>query len=148
MLVAATALVIGPSDAPARTPASSQLSAGADRLAVLDGDTLRIGDQVVRLQGIAAPARGTACRGDGPADTDCGAAAANALASLVHGRPVECTIRDRDSHGRPVGDCLTAGTRLSEALVTHGWAYAEAAALRDAETSARAAGRGMWRRRS
>jgi endonuclease YncB( thermonuclease family) len=148
VIIAVTVLVIRPSEAPARAPATSQLSAGADRLAVLDGDTLRIGDQVVRLEGIAAPARGAVCRGEGPADIDCGAAAANALASLVHGSAVECTIRDHDDHSRPVGDCLAAGTRLSEALATLGWAHAETAALRDVEASARAAGRGMWRRGS
>jgi endonuclease YncB( thermonuclease family) len=144
-LVAATVLVIRPSDAPARAPATGHLSAGSDRLAVLDGDTLRVGEQVVRLEGIAAPPRGSACRGGGPRDTDCGVAAANALASLVRGSAVECTIRGHDDHGRPVGDCLAGGTRLSEALVALGWAHAEAADLRDAEASARAAGRGMWR---
>jgi endonuclease YncB( thermonuclease family) len=144
-LFAVTVLLIRPSDAPARAPATSRLSAGADRLAVLDGDTLRIGDQVVRLEGIAAPPRGAVCRGDGPGDVDCGVASANALASLVRGFAVECTIRGHDNRGRPVGDCLAAGTPLSEALVTRGWAHAESAALRDAEASARAAGRGMWR---
>jgi endonuclease YncB( thermonuclease family) len=144
-LLAVTVLIIRPSDAPARAPATGYASAGADRLAVLDGNTLRVGDQVVRLEGIAAPARGTVCQDGGSADHDCGVAAANALASLVRGIAVECTIHGHDDHGRPVGDCLAGATRLSEALVAMGWAHAEVAALRDAEASARAAGRGVWR---
>jgi endonuclease YncB( thermonuclease family) len=145
VIFAVAMLIIRPSDAPARAPASSQLSVRADLPAVVDGDTLRIGDLVVRLEGIAAPLRGAICRSDGPGTTDCGVAAANALASLVRGSAVECTIRGHDSHGRPVGDCLAAGRRLSEALVALGWAHAETAALRDTEALARAAGRGMWR---
>jgi endonuclease YncB( thermonuclease family) len=72
-------------------------------------------------------------------------AAANALASLVRGSAVACTIRGHDSHNRPVGDCLTGGTRLSEALVTMGWAHAKATELQETEALARAAHRGMWR---
>lgn len=138
-------LFIHPTDAPAHAPASLQISAGADRLAVLDGETLRVGDQVVRLGGVAAPARGSVCHGDGSVELDCGVAAANALASLVRGQTVACTISGHDRQERPVGDCLAGGRKLSEALVLDGWARAEYASLRDPETTARSAGRGMWR---
>jgi endonuclease YncB( thermonuclease family) len=144
-LLAVGWLFVRPSDAPARAPATSHVSASADQLAVLDGDTLRLGDQVVRLEGIVAPARGSVCRGDGSGDMDCGVAAANALAALVRGRVVACTIGGHDCHGRPTGDCLAGGIRLSEAQVAGGWARAEIAGLRDTEASARAGGRGIWR---
>ena len=122
----------------------------ASRLAVVDGDTLRLGDQVVRLAGITAPARGSVCHGSGQGgaekgDFDCGAAAANALAMLVHGSAVDCTIRGHDDEGRPVGNCRAGNTGLSEALVLDGWARSETADLRETETAARAAGRGIWR---
>jgi|SRR5271166_1891905 len=52
-----------PSDAPAHALASSHVGAAAGGTAVLDGDTVRVGDQVVRLEGIDAPARGSVCRG-------------------------------------------------------------------------------------
>ena len=126
------------------TPASSQISAPAGRLAVLDGDTLRVGDQVVQLEGIAAPARGSVCHRAAQADLDCGSAAANALASLVRGGSVDCTIHGRDQRGRPVGNCVAAGVRLNEAMVRNGWARAEVDDLRELEASARAAGRGIW----
>ena len=144
-LVAVASLFVRSSDAPARAPARNHVSAVAAGLAVLDGDTLRLGDQVVRLEGISAPARGSVCHGTGQGDVDCGAAAANALASLVRGNAVDCAIHGHDDQGRPVGNCVAGGTRLSEALVRDGWARADAADLRDPETLARAAGRGMWR---
>jgi endonuclease YncB( thermonuclease family) len=149
-LVVVASLFVGSSDAPARAPAGMHLSATATRLAVVDGDTLRLGDQVVRLAGIAAPARGSVCHGAGQGgagrvDIDCGAAAANALAMLVHGSAVDCTIRGHDGEGRPVGNCRAGATGLSEALVMDGWARAETADLRETETAARTAGRGIWR---
>jgi endonuclease YncB( thermonuclease family) len=144
-LVVVASLFVRSSEAPARAPTGMHLSAPAVRLAVLDGDTLRVGDQVVRLAGIVAPARGSVCHDAGRSDVDCGAAAANALAVLVRGSAVDCTIHGHDPEGRPVGNCLAAGTKLSEALVRDGWARAEDGDLQQPETVARAAGRGMWR---
>ena len=144
-IVVAVSLFVRSSEAPARAPAGMRLSAPATRLSVLDGDTLRLGDQVVRLAGITAPARGSVCHGDGQSSMDCGSAAANALASLVRGNPVDCTIRGHDDEGRPVGRCRAGGTGLSEALVLGGWAKAETVDLRQPETTAREAGRGIWR---
>ncbi|WP_158930380.1 thermonuclease family protein [Acidisphaera sp. S103] len=144
-LVVAVSLFVRSSEAPAHVPANLRLSAPAASLAVLDGDTLRLGDQVVRLAGITAPARGSVCHGSGQESVDCGVAAANALASLVRGSAVDCTIHGHDDQGRPVGNCRAGDTVLSEALVRNGWARAEAADLQDPQTTARAAGRGIWR---
>jgi endonuclease YncB( thermonuclease family) len=141
----AASLFVRSSEAPAHAPANLRLSAPAARLAVLDGDTLRVGDQVVRLAGITAPARGSVCHAAGQAEMDCGAAAANALASLVRDGAVDCTIHGHDGQGRPVGSCQTGGKGLSETLVRDGWARAETVELREPETTARTAGRGMWR---
>jgi endonuclease YncB( thermonuclease family) len=137
-------MLIHSSDAPAQAPANGHVAARADALAVLDGETMRVGEQVVRLSGIAAPARGSVCHG-GARDVDCGAAAANALAYLVRGSTVDCTINGHDSGGRPVADCVASGVELNEALVRDGWAHAQAVSLRHSEDAARAAGRGIWR---
>ncbi len=143
MIVAS--LFVRSSDAPARVPASLHVAAEADRLAVLDGDTLRLGNQVVRLAGIAAPARGSVCRGGEQTTVDCGSEAANVLASLVRGKAVECAVSGHDARGFPVALCTAGGQALSATLVRDGWAKAETADLREPELSARAAGRGMWR---
>src|SRR6478672_11239163 len=55
-------LFVRSSNAPALAPADSHIGVSADKLAVLDGETLRLGERVVRLAGIAAPPRGPACR--------------------------------------------------------------------------------------
>jgi endonuclease YncB( thermonuclease family) len=144
-LLVGIALFMHAADAPARAPAEGHVSAAASDLAVLDGETLRLGERVVRLEGISAPARGSLCQDAGQTVLDCGSAAANALSSLVRGSVVDCTIHGHDGHGRPVGDCLAAGRKLSAALVLDGWARADVADLREPEASARAARRGIWR---
>ncbi len=136
------------SEAPARAPANSHITASADRIAVVDGDTLRVGEYIVRLAGIAAPVRGSVCHGDGQAELDCGSAAANAVSAMVRGQAVTCTIGGHDGQGRPVGTCLAGGTSLGTTLVRDGWAHAETADLLGLESEARAAGRGIWHRGS
>jgi endonuclease YncB( thermonuclease family) len=133
-------LFVRPSNAPALAPVNSEIGAPASELAVVDGDTLRLGQQVVRLSGIASPGRGTNC-----GSIDCGAAAANALSALIGRGAVNCRIEGHDSQGRPLGTCQASGVTLNEALVRDGWARAVAANLRQSEDDARKAGRGMWR---
>lgn len=143
-LLFAAFLFLRASDAPARAPASTQIAAGAGQVTVVDGDTLRVGEYVVRLGGIAAPARGSACHGSGQVNFDCGTAAANAAAALLRGHAVACTIRGHDALGRPVGTCLADSVPLADALVRGGWVRADTAEFAAAEAEARAAGRGIW----
>jgi endonuclease YncB( thermonuclease family) len=144
-VIIAASLFVGSSDAPARV-GKDDLHVGADagQTVVLDGNTLRVGDQVVRLQGIVAPPRGSTCQDAGQGTVDCGTAAANALASLVRGKAVDCAISGHDARGRPEALCTAGDRKLAEALVRDGWARAKAADLRAVEAAARADGRGIW----
>ncbi len=144
-VLAAVWLFVRSSEAPAGALVSGHIVAGAGDCAVLDGNTLRVGDRIIQLAGIVAPQRGSLCHGERQAELDCGSAAANALSSLLRGRTVDCAIVGHDKQGRPVGNCLAGGRQLSEALVLDGWARAEAAGLAEPEAAARTAGRGIWR---
>lgn len=115
------------------------------QVAVVDGDTLRLKDFVVRLHGVAAPARGRACADGQGAAYDCGAAASSALGSLVRDRRVACRLNGHDGAGLAQGVCEAEGIELSHALVAAGWARAESAGLEAAEASARAGRLGLWR---
>ncbi len=121
-----------------------RMVADADRVAVVDGNTLRLADRVVRLDGIIPPARGETCHGGNGAAFDCGVAAANALASLLRQGPVDCTLLGRDAAGRPVATCSAGGEQLNRAVVPAGWARAGDQALRAEEQRARAEHRGLW----
>lgn len=91
---------------------------------VIDGDTLEIADQVVRLHGIDAPEMGQRCGRRGGGDVRCGVLAANALNELTSGDMVTCRGEERDDYGRLIGNCWTGALDLNEAMVRAGWALA------------------------
>lgn len=123
-------------------PPPSHIMADSQNIAVIDGDTLRLDGQVVRLRGVEAPDRGDRCRGD----LDCGGAATTALAGLVRGRRVECALDDHDAAGRPYAHCNADGTDLSRAIVASGWARAQPGVpeLANLELRARLQRAGLW----
>ncbi len=71
------------------------MPAFAADVVVSDGDSLRIGDERVRLWGIDAPELDQRCEHGGKV-YDCGKAAQAALSSLIGSRQVECEAVDRD----------------------------------------------------
>jgi endonuclease YncB( thermonuclease family) len=114
----------------------------ADNVAVMDGQTLRVAGHVVRLDGVAAPARGAGCA----AGADCAGRAALHLAALVQDQRVACQVIGADP---AVARCQAGGREINQALVASGWAEARgnAPALRQAEDRARAQHLGLWAQR-
>ena len=93
---------------------------------VLDGDTLDVRGQRVRLQGIDAPERKQLCQDDDGAETKCGVLATVALKEAIGGQPVRCEIEgERGRYGRAIGVCFSHdGIDLNGWMVRHGWAVA------------------------
>ncbi len=113
---------------------------------VIDGDTIELHGQRIRLRGIDAPESGQLCYIGGKR-WRCGKDAANVLADLIDRRPVACQERDRDRYGRVVAVCRVAGQDLGAWLVGNGLAlayrrYSTAYVRQEAE--ARSARRGLW----
>ena len=138
--LAAAALVAG-----FAWPAGAETLSGKAR--VVDGDTLAIAGERVRLRGIDAPETRQTCSRDGRRWT-CGKAATKAMRRLVGRDPVRCEVRDRDRYGRAIATCFVRGRRdLQRELVRQGLALAyrrySTHYVRD-EDAARAARRGLW----
>lgn len=116
------------------------ITAAANQVAVIDGDTLRLAGQVIRLSDVSAPLPGQTCA----AGPDCGARASAILAGLVHDRPVECRVAGQDGQGHATARCAANGVDINGAMVWSGWVRAMAPGLRPAEDAARSAHRGLW----
>ena len=126
---------------------AGQLEADAPQVAVVDGQTLRLRENSVRLLGVVAPMRGQQCLGASGDRFDCGAAASEALAELVRGHAVVCQLDGRDDAGFPQGYCEAGGLSLNRAGVSAGWARADRHVpdLADQEAGARTQHLGIWR---
>ena len=125
-------------------PASAADLSGPAR--VIDGDTIEISGQRIRLYGIDAPEGGQTCKARG-AEYHCGDDATSWLVDKTAGKSVTCKGRDVDRYGRIVATCRTDDVDLNAGIVAAGWAVAYRRFSLDyvpAENDARKARRGMW----
>lgn len=119
----------------------------AGRASVIDGDTIELHGQRIRLHGIDAPEGGQTCETAAGKPWRCGTAAARALDGLTFGKTIVCAPQDIDRYGRIVATCEVAGLDLGGELVEQGLAVAYRSYSRayvPAEGRARASKRGMW----
>jgi len=117
------------------------------RASVIDGDTIEIRGQRIRLFGIDAPESSQLCTLD-EKPYRCGQQSALALADKIGERTVRCEERDIDRYKRIVAVCYVGSEDIGNWLVKQGWALAFRKYSIDyvsAEDEARVAKRGVWR---
>jgi endonuclease YncB( thermonuclease family) len=118
------------------------------RAKVIDGDTIVVADQLVRLHGIDAPELDQTFQWRGQ-QIACGTMSLAALEALIAGVKVRCEVVERDRHGRLVAKVFSPnGVDIGRRLVSAGWALAYRRYSMDyvaAENEVRKAKRGMWR---
>ena len=106
---------------------------------VIDGDTIVVGTNAVRLAEIDAPEMKTA---HGPASR-------RALCDLILHRRVTVTWTRRGRYRRIIGQVYLDGEWINLAMVSQGWAwqfkrYSRSKKLEDAERVARLRATGLW----
>ena len=74
----------------------------------IDGDSLYVGRDEVRLKGIDAPEGRQFCTRDGRS-WDCGNAARDELRRLTGNAMLSCQVFERDKHGRLLAQCSAGG---------------------------------------
>ncbi len=126
-------------------PSTGVLSGPAQ---VIDGDTLDIAGQRIRLEGIDAPETAQDCTGANGASWPCGRDAAKVLRALTGGEDVACDSLGSDKYGRTLAICYVGGLDINAELVRTGYAWAFVKYSQEyvaAETEARAAKAGVWK---
>ena len=117
---------------------------------IIDGDTIEIAGQRIRLYGIDAPESNQTCVADDKR-WPCGTNATLALSGMISTNWVSCRERDRDQYGRIVAVCHLAGAEgpdVNAMMVSEGWALAYRRFSTDyveEETGAQRARKGVWR---
>jgi len=91
---------------------------------VVDGDTLTIGGERIRLEGIDAPETAQFCQHPDGTSWPCGRAASKVLARLIGDHEVSCESRGNDKYGRLLAICYVGGADINAAMVRAGYAWA------------------------
>ena len=118
----------------------------AGRASVIDGDTIDIQGQPIRLFGIGAPEAAQPCVMPDGSPWRCGQKAALALQGMIGRATVRCNAVGR-SYDRAVATCRVGKIDLLAWLARQGWAMADpryGRSYRRHEAVARAARRQIW----
>jgi endonuclease YncB( thermonuclease family) len=109
---------------------------------IVDGDSLELNGERIRLEGIDAPEFDQVCLLGGKKQP-CGHEAWRRLIALAGTGRLSCTGWQRDKYDRLLGVCQASGQEVNREMVRSGWAVAYGA-YRAEEKEARKARLGLW----
>jgi endonuclease YncB( thermonuclease family) len=118
---------------------------------IKEGDTLRLGDTVFRLEGVDAPELDQVCLDGNGAQWACGIEARDALIRLIGNRTVNCQDNGPDPGypDRRLGICWVAEetVSLNQRLVREGWAlnFDPKQRFKAEQAEAQESRRGLWK---
>lgn len=89
---------------------------------VIDGDSIRVGENEVRLVGIDAPEYLQTCFDENNQEYFCGKASHVFLLELAHKKEVECFYSSKDRYNRFLAKCFVNKISINEELLKSGMA--------------------------
>lgn len=114
---------------------------------VIDGDSIIVGNQHVRLSGIDSPDLAQTCRAPNGDVWHCGETAKAELARIIGNEIISCRHVDSDRYGRLIAICHVGEIDIGQAMVNAGYAVAYTKfsdRYSEDEKIARLTRRGIW----
>lgn len=114
---------------------------------VIDGDTVQVGSQRIRLQGMDAPETDQVCLDRNGDRWTCGLTAKEQLTKHANNGPWTCRGTAKDRFGRLIATCEANSENVQKWMVQNGWAlsFVRYSHVYDAdEAEARSAKAGLW----
>ena len=90
---------------------------------IIDGDTIHIKSNKIRLHGIDAPETKQTCKIDNE-EWYCGKQSTKELKKLINKQNVECVVNDVDVYNRYIAICYIDEININQWMVKNGWAIA------------------------
>jgi endonuclease YncB( thermonuclease family) len=120
----------------------------AGRASVIDGDTLEIHGERIRILDIDAPESRQTCTQPDGTEWRCGQKAALAVSDWIAQRQVTCETSKKDMYDRWLARCATGSNDLGKWMAVNGWAVpyrdCKCEVIRDAAKAAKLAKVGIW----
>ena len=95
----------------------------ANTVKVIDGDTIKIGNEKIRFGGIDAPELKQICFKN-EEKISCGILVKNILKKKIGKETPKCISEGKDVYKRTIAECFINGESLSKFLVSNGYAFA------------------------
>ena len=102
---------------------SVQAQSISGKAKIIDGDTIHIGKNKIRLHGIDAPEWNQNCTIN-DIIWECGKKSTLALKKLIANQNVVCEIKSIDRYKRYIAVCFSNKVNLNKKMVHNGWAIA------------------------
>ncbi len=121
-------------------------NASSNIVKIIDGDTIKIGNEKIRFSGIDAPELKQDCFKN-EKKILCGVLAKKVLLKKIGNNVPKCIIEGKDVYKRILAECFVNGKSLSRFLVRNGYAFAYRKYSRkfiEDERFARANKLGLW----
>ena len=90
---------------------------------IIDGDTIHIKNNKIRLHGIDAPETKQTCKLDNE-KWYCGKHSTEELKKLIYNQEIKCETKDIDIYNRYVAICFVNKININQWMVKNGWAIA------------------------
>ena len=113
---------------------------------VIDGDTIHINKNKIRLHAIDAPEINQTCNKNSKV-WNCGVESTKFLKELIGNNKIECITQGKDRYNRFIGICYKDNLDLNSEMVLNGWAIAYRYYSKDyveEEEKAKQKKRGIW----